>query len=204
MTVSLLEGRLGGSVQTPTGTFGLVCTVCAVLYACGGSPAPVDTTRTFDDTRAVASSVAESRDEIERRASLREQLEPAIAAVWEERDSFGESYITDEGGRWRLVIPFVEAGGSEVSRQRVALLIPPDAPVEWRTARYSYAELIRITDEMMANLSPEDGIHGFGPNAKLNRVEILMTQRNQQVESRLRARFGDAIVFTTAAAPSPI
>lgn len=120
----------------------------------------------------------------------------AIRAVEADPVNFGGAYVDLAGSPLHILY----AIDDPAARARVAALLPSDLPVEWRSVRYSTAELARIDvgiEELGQQLG-SDVITAVFVDVPNNRVVVATAERRPELELGLAARYGPAVTFGEA------
>jgi hypothetical protein len=134
-------------------------------------------------------------------ASIRDAAAAALQEVDARPEIFGGAYL-DERGTIHILI----AKNDPAIVGRVQALLPADIPVQWQQVRYSWAELERIHDEVVDtwNGIGIDRINYVAPNAPTNRVIVSIPAEDDELQTMLRARHGDAVVFVIEPPGEPL
>lgn len=165
-------------------TFAALCLVaagCAASLADDGS-GPTPTPRSDPQTTAALQAVRE--------------------AVNDRPAKFGGAYLDVAGTTLTVLV----AGANESTVAEIRQLVPIGAHVVWLPARFSLAELQRISDEIVViwqDVGVEQ-ISSVSVDIPRNRVLVAFPVANPELQTRFGATYGDAVTFTIEPSGNPL
>ena len=171
-------------------TLSIVAALCMAIVQTPGAVAEgPDATGAFEEQiEAVARSQGISFEEALDRHNLRQAMEPAIEFIRDRPTDFGRLSLDDSGGQWRLHIYVV---GDNVHRDTIEALLPPSAPFEWTSVRYSWAQLedTRMAVRVLANDLGRLAFNYIRTDVRQNRVIASLRLGESELASSLRATY---------------
>lgn len=166
-------------------------------YAGGAEPTPTPKPgATPGPTFDLGALVPCGRDE------WRQALEPALRAVSRDKKSFCSGYFSVsmfDPGPWRFEINIVD-GANPDARSRVEKLIQAGAPVEWRTVKYSWDDLVRVQksrDLLLSSPLLEGRAVSVGIDVEKDAISITTLGPQPELEAALQQEFGDMVTVVT-------